>query len=237
MNLNGIKITWLGHATFLVVTPGGKNILLDPWVSGNPKTPANMKSFDKLDYILISHGHSDHFADAVDLAKKHDSKVISIYELCTFVQSKGAKQIAPMNKGGTQQVGDIKVTMVNAHHSNTIDDGGKSVPGGEPCGFVIEFENGLKVYHAGDTCVFGDMAIIRELYAPDLCMLPIGDLFTMGPKEAAYACSLLKPKAVIPMHYATFPLLTGTPEAFQKELKARGVTTELITMKPGDTIS
>ncbi|MGH9634315.1 MAG: metal-dependent hydrolase, partial [Candidatus Angelobacter sp.] len=167
MNLNEIKITWLGHATFLVVTPGGKNIILDPWVSGNPKTPADKKSFDKLDYMLISHGHSDHFADAVDLAKKHNPKVVSIYELCTFVQQKGAKQIAPMNKGGTQQVGDIKVTMVNAHHSNTIDDGGASVPGGEPCGYVIEFENGLKLYHAGDTCVFGDMAIIRELYAPD----------------------------------------------------------------------
>jgi L-ascorbate metabolism protein UlaG (beta-lactamase superfamily) len=126
--------------------------------------------------------------------------------------------------------------MVNAHHSNTVDDGGTSVPGGEPCGFVIEFENGLKLYHSGDTCVFGDMAIIRELYAPDLCMLPIGDLFTMGPKEAAYACSLLKPKAVIPMHYATFPLLTGTPEAFQQELKSRGVMVEVITMKPGETI-
>src|ERR1041384_1856714 len=165
MNLNGIKITWLGHATFLVATPGGKTLILDPWVSGNPATPADKKNIDKLDYMLISHGHSDHFADAVDLAKKHNPKVVSIYELCTFVQQKGAKQIGPMNKGGTQQVGDIKVTMVNAHHSNTIDDGGKSVPGGEPCGYVIEFENGLKLYHAGDTCVFGDMAIIRELYA------------------------------------------------------------------------
>jgi L-ascorbate metabolism protein UlaG (beta-lactamase superfamily) len=237
MNLNGIKITWLGHATFLVVTPGGKNLILDPWITSNPATPADKKKIDKLDYMLISHGHSDHFADAVDLAKKHNPKVAGMYELCTFLQKKGAKQIAPMNKGGTQQVGDIKVSMVNAHHSNTIDDDGSSVPGGEPCGFVIEFENGVKLYHAGDTCVFGDMAIIRELYAPDLCMLPIGDLFTMGPKEAAYACTLLKPRAVIPMHYATFPALTGTPEAFQKELKARGVTTELITMKPGETIS
>ena len=133
-------------------------------------------------------------------------------------------------------MGEIKVSMVSANHSNTIDDGGSSIPGGEPCGFVIEFTNGLKIYHAGDTNVFGDMAIIRELYAPDLCMLPIGDLFTMGPKEAAYACSLLMPKAVIPMHYATFPALTGTPEEFQKELKARGVSGELITMKPGETI-
>jgi L-ascorbate metabolism protein UlaG (beta-lactamase superfamily) len=236
MNLNGIKITWLGHATFLVITPGGKKIILDPWVSGNPATPAASKSIDKLDYMLISHAHADHFADAVDLAKKHNPTVVAIYELCTYVQKKGARQIAPMNKGGTQQVGEIKVSMVSANHSNTIDDGGSSIPGGEPCGFVIEFTNGLKIYHAGDTNVFGDMAIIRELYMPDLCMLPIGDLFTMGPKEAAYACSLLRPKAVIPMHYATFPALTGTPEAFQKELKARGVSVELITMKPGETI-
>jgi L-ascorbate metabolism protein UlaG (beta-lactamase superfamily) len=237
MNLNGIKITWLGHSTFLVVTPGGKNLILDPWVTGNPATPDDQKRFDKLDYMLCSHGHSDHFGDAVDLAKKHNPKIAGMYELCAFLQKKGAKQILPMNKGGTQQVGDIKVSLVNAHHSNTIDDDGASVPGGEPCGFVIEFENGFRLYHAGDTNVFGDMAIIRELYAPDLCMLPIGDLFTMGPKEAAYACTLLKPKAVIPMHYATFPVLTGTPEAFQKALKSRGVTTEVITMKPGETIS
>jgi L-ascorbate metabolism protein UlaG (beta-lactamase superfamily) len=236
MNLNGIKITWLGHSTFLVATPGGKNIILDPWVSGNPKTPPDKKTFDKLDYMLISHGHSDHFADAADLAKKHNPTVIAMYEICTFLSKKGARQIAPMNKGGTQQVGDIKVSMVNAHHSSTMDDGAGTVSGGEPCGFVVEFANGLKLYHAGDTCVFGDMALIRELYAPDLCMLPIGDLFTMGPREAAYACSLLKPKAVIPMHYATFPLLTGTPEAFQKELKARGVSVEVITLKPGETI-
>ena len=237
MNLNGIKITWLGHATFLIATPSGKNLIIDPWVSGNPATPADKKNIDKLDYMLITHGHSDHFGDAVDLANKHQPKIAGMYELCSFLQKKGAKQIVPMNKGGSVQVDEIKVTLVNAFHSNTIDDGGQSISGGEPSGFVVEFANGLKLYHAGDTCVFGDMAIIRELYAPDLCMLPIGDLFTMGPKEAAYACGLLKPKAVIPMHYGTFPALTGTPDAFQKELKSRGVTTEVLVMKPGDTIS
>src|SRR5258708_36461493 len=168
-----MKISCRGTATLRGVTRGRKKRLVDRRVSGNPMTPASKKSFDKLDYMLISHGHSDHFGDAVDVAKKHNPKVVSIYELCTFVQSKGAKQIAPMNKGGTQQMGDIKVTMTNAHHSNTIDDGGASVPGGEPCGYVIEFENGLKLYHAGDTCVFGDMSIILELYSPDVCILPI----------------------------------------------------------------
>jgi L-ascorbate metabolism protein UlaG (beta-lactamase superfamily) len=236
MNLNGIKITWLGHATFLIATPSGKNLIIDPWITGNPSTPANKKSIDKLDYMLISHGHSDHFGDVVDLANKHQPKIAGMYELCAFMQKKGAKQISPMNKGGTIPLDELKVTMTNAHHSNTIEDGNNVFTPGEACGFVVEFSNGFKIYHAGDTCVFGDMAIIHELYAPDLCMLPIGDMFTMGPREAAYACSLLKTKAVIPMHYGTFPGLTGTPEAFQKELKARGVNVEVLVMKPGDTI-
>ena len=237
MKLNGIKITWLGHATFLVESPGGKKILLDPWVMNNPSTPANKKSFDKIDVMLCSHGHGDHIGDAVELAKKHDSKIVGIYELCSWMQKKGVKQIAPMNKGGTQKVADINVTMVHAHHSGAIEDGGQAVYGGDPCGFVLEFENGIRIYHAGDTNVFGDMAIIRELYQPDLAMLPIGDLFTMGPREAAYACGLLKPQAVIPMHWGTFPMLTGTPDEFGNKLKERGLTVELIAMKPGDTIS
>jgi L-ascorbate metabolism protein UlaG (beta-lactamase superfamily) len=237
MKLNGIKVTWLGHATFLIETPGGKKVIIDPWVTGNPVTPADKKSFDRIDVILCTHGHSDHIGDAAELAKKHNPKVVGIYELCGWLQKHGAKQIAPMNKGGAQQVGDIKVAMVNAFHSSGIEDGGSVVYGGEPCGYVIEFENGIKIYHAGDTCVFGDMAIIHDLYQPDLAMLPIGDLFTMGPKQAAYACRLLKPKAVIPMHFGTFPMLTGTPEQFGGELKAASLSIELITMKPGETVS
>ena len=163
--------------------------------------------------------------------------MVGIYELCGWLQKQGAKQIAPMNKGGSQQVGDIKATMVNAFHSGGIEDGGSVVYGGEPCGYVIEFENGMKIYHAGDTCVFGDMAIIHDLYQPDLAMLPIGDRFTMGPRDAAYACRLLKSKAVIPMHFGTFPMLTGTAEQFGRELQTAGLNTELITMKPGETIS
>ena len=237
MKLNGIKITWLGHACFLIQTPGGKKVIIDPFITPNPVTPADKKKIDLLDVMLCTHGHSDHISDAVDLAKKHNPKVAGMYEFCSWIQKKGAKQIAPMNKGGTQQVGDIKVSMVTANHSNTIDDGGQSISGGDPCGFVVEFDNGLKIYHAGDTNVFGDMAIIHDLYAPDLAMLPIGDLFTMGPKEAVYACRLLKPKAVIPMHYGTFPVLTGTPEEFGRQLKQAGINVELITMKPGETIS
>jgi L-ascorbate metabolism protein UlaG (beta-lactamase superfamily) len=138
-----------------------------------------------------------------------------------------------MNKGGTQSVGDIKVTMVHADHSCGIQDGDQIVYGGEACGYVVEFSNGIKIYHAGDTAVFGDMQIIRELYAPDIAMLPIGDHFTMSPREAAYACNLLKPKSVIPMHFGTFPLLTGTPDALRKLVP--GI--EVVEMKPGQTLN
>ena len=146
---------------------------------------------------------------------------------------KGVKQTSGMNKGGTQTVGDVKVTMVHADHSCGIQDGDQLIYGGEACGFVVEFANGLKIYHAGDTNVFGDMAIIRELYAPDIAMIPIGDHYTMGPREAAYACNLLKTKTVIPMHFGTFPMLTGTPGELHK--LAPGI--EIVEMKPGQTLA
>jgi L-ascorbate metabolism protein UlaG (beta-lactamase superfamily) len=148
------------------------------------------------------------------------------------MEKKGAKQTSPMNKGGTQIVGDIKVTMVHADHSCGISDGDQVVYGGEACGYIIEFASGLKIYHSGDTAVFGDMAIIRELYAPEIAMLPIGDRFVMSPREAAYACNLLRSKTVIPMHFGTFPQLTGTPGEFKKLVS--GI--EVVEMQPGVTI-
>jgi L-ascorbate metabolism protein UlaG (beta-lactamase superfamily) len=233
MKLNGIKITWMGHATFRIETPQGKTILIDPWTKGNPKCPEKEKNLAKLDVMLCTHGHSDHIGDAVEIAKKHDPIAVGMNELSAWLQSKGIKRAIGMNKGGTLSVGDIKVSMVHAVHSSGIEDGVQMVYGGEAAGFVVEFSNGLKIYHAGDTCVFGDMAIIREIYAPDICMLPIGDHYTMGPREAAYACKLLKPKTVIPMHYGTFPLLTGTPAEFRKLVPDFDVR----EMTPGETIS
>ncbi|HLW86731.1 MAG TPA: metal-dependent hydrolase [Candidatus Sulfotelmatobacter sp.] len=233
MILKGIKLTWLGHATFRIETPAGKTIIVDPWIMGNPACPAAEKNVKKVDVMLVTHGHGDHIGDAVEIAKKHTPKVVGIPELVGWLEKKGVKQTSMMNKGGTQTVGDIKVTMVHADHSCGIQDGDELVYGGEACGYVVEFANGVKIYHAGDTNVFGDMAIIRELYAPDIAMLPIGDHFTMGPREAAYACNLLKAKTVIPMHFATFPVLTGTPGALQKLVP--GV--EVLAMKPGETSS
>src|SRR3984885_12816736 len=233
MNLDGIKITWLGHATFRVETPGGKIILIDPWVMGNPACPTTERKVKKVDIMLCTHGHFDHIGDAVEIANQHNPKVVGIPEMCGWLEKKGVKQVLGMNKGGTQTVDDIKVTMVHADHSCGIQDGDELIYGGEACGYVVEFANGLKIYHAGDANVFGDMAIIRELYAPEIAMLPIGDHYTMGPREAAYACNLLKPKYVIPMHFGTFPALIGTPNALHKLVP--GI--EIVEMTPGETLA
>jgi L-ascorbate metabolism protein UlaG (beta-lactamase superfamily) len=228
MDLNGVKLTWLGHSAFRMETPEGKRLYVDPWIAGNPKCPESEKNVQRADVLICTHGHFDHIADAVEVAKKHNSIAVGIYELCAWLEKKGVKQIAPMNKGGTQTVADVKITMVHAVHSCGIQDGDQIVYGGEACGYVLEFSNGVKLYH-----VFSDMAIIRDLYAPKICMLPIGDHFTMSPREAAYACKLLEPETVIPMHFGTFPLLTGKPS----ELQALVSKVKVVELKPGQTIS
>ncbi len=233
MNLNGIKLTWLGHSTFRILTPEGKTLYVDPWIAGNPMCPESEKGVKKADVLICTHGHFDHIADAVDVAKKHGSTVVGIYELCLWMEKKGVKNIAPMNKGGTQTVADAKITMVHAVHSCGIQDGDQIVYGGEACGYVLEFSNGVKLYHSGDTNVFSDMVIIRDLYAPKIAMLPIGDQFTMSPREAAYACKLLKPETVIPMHFGTFPILTGKPS----DLQQLAPEVKVLDLKPGQTIS
>ena len=232
MNLEGATITWLGHATFLVETPGGKKIVMDPWLAGNPKCPQAYQNLSEADIILISHGHFDHMGSAADLAKRTHAHVVSNFEIGSYLESQGVENTGGMNKGGTVAFGDIKITMVHADHSSGIstEDGG-TVYGGEAAGFVVTLENGLTLYHGGDTNVFSDMSIIHELYAPDVALLPIGGHFTMSPKEAAYAVKLLKPKVVIPMHYGTFEALAGTPQAL-KDLLA-GEPVEVLALEPG----
>ncbi len=235
MPKNGITIKYLGHSTFLFTTPAGKKLLIDPWVSSNPACPDADKKIESLDTMLITHGHFDHIYDAVGLGKKLEPKIGCIFEIANWLGRKGVKNASAMNKGGSQQLNDVRVTMVDARHSCGItEEDGSVVYGGEAAGFVVEFENGFKVYHCGDTSVFGDMKIISELYSPDLVLLPCGDLFTMGPKEAAYACRLMKPRRVIPMHYATFPPLVGTPEQLKELTKDLG--TEVVALKPGETM-
>ena len=227
-----LNLTWLGHSTFRIETAEGKTFLIDPWITQNPLCPEKEKHQAKVDVLLCTHGHGDHIGDAVAICRELQPTVVGIFELASWLGSKGAKNISPMNKGGTQEVAGVKITMVNAVHSCGIqEDDGSFVYGGEACGFVLEFSNGLKLYHAGDTAVFSDMQIIHDLYAPDFALLPMGDHFTMGIREAEYACNLLKPKVVVPMHYGTFPMLKGNPHDLAPYARQHNI--DLWEMKPG----
>jgi L-ascorbate metabolism protein UlaG (beta-lactamase superfamily) len=218
-----LEITWLGHGTFQFRLESGEVLVVDPWIEGNPSYPKG-HAFDRVDTILITHGHFDHIHDAVPLAKKFSPQVVAIYETCEWLESKGVAHTSAMNKGGSQQAGPVKVTMTHAVHSCGIkEDDGSIVYGGEACGYVLRLPDGRPLYFAGDTNVFSDMALIEQLYRPELAFLPIGDLFTMSPKEAALACALLQPKKVIPMHFGTFPALTGRPDELAELVKPTGV--------------
>ena len=240
----GVKVTYLGHAAFKIISPKGVVIYIDPFLNRNPKTPPEMKTVEKADLILVTHGHADHVGDSLAIAEKTNAKIVAIAELGTYLKSKGAKDVTRMNKGGTYTTNGIGITMVNAIHSSSVTETEeissaqkkeRIIYAGDPAGFVIKFENGFSVYHAGDTAVFGDMKIISEIYKPNLSLLPIGGHFTMDPTEATYAAKLLGSKYIIPMHYGTFPVLTGTPEAFVK-LMREVPQTKVLVLKPGETI-
>jgi L-ascorbate metabolism protein UlaG (beta-lactamase superfamily) len=232
-SLKGTKITWLGHATVLVTTAKGTQILIDPFINGNPKYPKEYELPSKIDYILLTHGHGDHLGDAAPVAKKHGSKVVAIYELTDFVGRQGVKDLVGMNLGGTAQLDDVAATMVDAKHSAGAQDDKGTHYVGVAAGFVLTIADGPVLYHAGDTAVFGDMALIGEIYRPEVAMLPIGGFYTMGPKEAAVAVRLLGAKTILPIHFGTFPPLTGTP-AQLASLVAPDV--EVIDWKPGQTV-
>lgn len=236
LDTRGNHLTYFGHSTFSVRTPSGQVAIIDPWVTGNPKCPEALKKVDKLDVIFVTHCHGDHFGDLLALAKQHRPQIVAIYETCIWLESKGfQEETRPMSKGGSQKIGDFDVTMTHAFHSNSIMDDGKAIYAGEPAGYVVRLPGGFRVYHAGDTALFGDMKLIADLYQPDLACLPIGDLFTMGPREAAHAIRLLGVKHVVPMHYATFPFLTGTVEALRRETRdVPGL--EIHALQPGESL-
>ena len=233
MNRNlGVSITWLGHATVLYHSEAGRSVLVDAWVDQNPATPESAKDLKQIDLMLITHGHFDHFQDCLTIANRYHPDVVCNFEISLYLGKKGVEKVHGINKGGSIALHDTKVTMVHAVHSSSIQDGDAILPGGEPCGFVIQFDNGTKVYHAGDTALFGDMKLIGEIYKPDVAVLPIGDLFTMAPHEAAYAARMIGAKHVVPIHHSTFPALTGTPSQLREELKGSGI--EVVELKPGE---
>ena len=226
-----VPLTWLGHASFRFDSPGGKRVYVDPWLSGNPKCPDAEKEPERVDLIAITHGHGDHVGDAVELGQRFECPVIALVELREWLAGQGlpADMTQGPNKGGTVDVDGIKITLTDANHSSSTNDGTYA---GEPAGLVIELEDGFTLYFAGDTNVFGDMALIRRIYEPDVAVIPIGDHFTMGPREAAVALELLGVKRCVPCHYGTFPLLTGTPD----ELRALAPRVDILSPEPGETI-
>ena len=230
-----LSFTWLGHATFLFRSPGGKRILIDPWVATNPACPESVKRVGDLDLILITHGHSDHTGDAVAIARSSSGRVVAPYELSVWLEHKGLKNVTGMNPGGTLDAFGVSVTMVPAFHSSSVEEDGRTQYLGVAAGYVIRFEDGLSIYFAGDTSIFSDMRLIGELYRPAIGFLPIGDLYTMGPEQAAKACELLGIKQVVPMHYGTFPALTGTPAKLRELVEPGGI--EVLELKPGETAS
>lgn len=228
--MENVTITWLGHAAFLFKAE--KKILIDPFISGNPKAPCKPEDLNP-DIIAVTHGHRDHLGDALEIGKRTGCRIISIHEVANYIKSKGVFAEG-MNKGGTMDVEGISLTMTQALHSSSIEDSGFGFDGGSPAGFVIGI-GGRSLYHAGDTGVFGDMQLIGELYEPEIAFLPIGSRFTMGIKEAVKAVELLKPEFVVPMHYNTFEVIKQDPLVFKQAVEAK-TGTKVIIMEPGQSI-
>jgi L-ascorbate metabolism protein UlaG (beta-lactamase superfamily) len=224
-----VSLTWLGHASFRLDSPNGKRVYVDPWL-GNPKCPDAEKQPERIDVIALTHGHTDHVGEAVELAKQFSPEIVAIVELKGWLGSKGVDvgEVPGPNKGGTVEVEGIKFTLTNAFHSSSSAEGEYL---GEAAGLVIEVENGTKIYFAGDTCVFSGMQLIGRIYAPDVAVLPIGGHFTMDPREAGVALELLGTARCVPCHYGTFPLLPGTPD----ELRQYAPGVEVIAIEPGET--
>ena len=231
----GLSITWLGHSTFLVGLPNGTRLVTDPWL-GNPKCPpalAKPEALGTIDLILASHGHGDHIGDAVPVARATGAPVVCMFEVGLYLTDKGLQNVRDMGIGGTQEVAGVTITMTQAMHSGSIVEGGRIVYLGGAAGFVLRAPHTPTIYFAGDTGLFGDMKIIGEIYRPEIAFLPIGDLYTMGPDTAAIAARWLGVRQVVPMHWGTFPVLTGTPGALQQHLADADI--DVLTLEPGQT--
>ncbi len=229
--LGRLQVTWLGHATLAVTSPKGVRVLVDPFLTDNPSCPASAKRVGPIDLVLVTHGHADHCGDAVSVARESGATVVACPELAGWLERQGVKHLRPMNIGGRQSVLGLQIAMVPAIHSSSAPDGTYLGPA---AGFVVRFEDGKTVYFAGDTALFGDMRLIRDRHAPDVAFLPIGDRYTMGPEDAAIAAEWLGVTAIVPVHYGTFPELTGTPEDLRRHCQPKGI--EVIELRPGATI-
>jgi len=244
----GTELTWYGHAAFSLKMPSGKVLLIDPWIA-NPSNKSgkdDLAKMDKVALILVTHGHSDHVGDSVEIAKKTGARLVSTFDLGKAMTLYGGYPVDQMgfdsqgNFGGelTLLDGEVKIAFIPAVHSSTVTDptGNNIHDGGAPGGFLIAVKNGPTIYHTGDTDVFGDMALIRKFRKVDVMLAAIGGHFTMGPERAADAVKLVQPGMVIPMHFGTFPVLTGTPDALQLALKSAKIKTKVKAMQVGETL-